>query len=294
MGYETSALTAYVKENEAVILKDAVFGNTYGDTIPVMTHQLGVKSKERIHPSRLDVTLQDVTGCSFSADTDLTFSEREIETHQKKVNAEFCEEDLLDTFAEYEVRVGAQEDAMPFEAEFVDGLVKNVSKQVEKGVWDDLVTIVTSTADSASVISVSAASSTSVYDFIMSVYMAIPEEILDDAVIFVAPALFRSYIKELVDKNFYHYNPADGDLREMFIPGTGVRVRKASGLEGRKVAFATSPRNLYYGTDFLSNKEEVKVWFSDDEDTWRVKMRFNYGAQVAFPDLVVYGTIAGA
>lgn len=292
MPYTVSGLTDYVRENQDIILKDVVFGNTYGDTIPLLTKQLGIKESERIHPSTLDVELQSVTGCGFSAETELVFSEREIETKQKKVNAEFCEEDLIGKFAEYEVRVGANEDALPFEAEITEGLVKGVNKQVEADIWNDFIGIATGTTDSGSVITVSAASNTSAYDFIKKVYMAIPESILEDAVIFTSPAIFREYINDLVNKNFYHYNPADGDLQEMFIPGTGVRVRKAHGLEGKKVAFASSPRNMYYGTDFINNKEEVKVWFSDDNDVWRVKMRFNYGVQVAFPDLVVYGTRA--
>lgn len=294
MAYTVSGLTDYVKENEAIILKDLVFGNAYGDTIPLLTKQLGVKDTERIHPSTLDVTLQNVTGCSFSADTELEFSEREIVTKQKKVNAEFCEEDLLGKFAEYEVTVGPNEDRLPFEAEIIDGMVKSVNGQVETDIWTDFLGICTSSADSGTVVTVSAPSGTSAYDYIMQMYMAIPEKILDDAVIFVSPAIFREYIKDLVDKNFYHYNPADGALSEMFIPGTGVRVRKADGLAGKQNAFASSPRNMIYGTDFLGNKEQVKVWFSDDNDTWRVKMRFNYGVQVAFPDLVVYGTRATA
>ena len=234
MAYTVSGLTDYVKENEAIILKDVVFGNAYGDTIPLMAKQLGIKDKARIHPSTLDVTLQNVTGCSFSADTDLEFSEREIETKQKKVNAEFCEEDLLGKFAEYEVTVGPNADSLPFEAELIDGMVKSVNKQVETDVWTDLIGICSGVADSASVVSVSAASDTSAYEFIMQVYMAIPEEILNDAIIFTAPALFREYIKCLVEKNLYHYNPADGALSEMFIPGTGVRfVRQTASQASR-------------------------------------------------------------
>ena len=294
MAYTVSGLTDYVKENEAIILKDVVFGNAYGDTVPLLTKQLGVKDTARIHPSTLDVTLQNVTGCSFSADTDLEFSEREIVTKQKKVNAEFCEEDLLGKFAEYEVTVDPNADHLPFQAELIDDMVKSVHKQVETDIWADFIAICSGAADSASVVSVSAAAGTSAYEYIMKMYMAIPEQILDDAIIFVSPAVFREYIKDLVEKNLYHYNPADGALSEMFIPGTGVKVRKADGLAGKENAFASSPRNMIYGPDMLSNKEPVKVWFSDDNDTWRVKMRFNYGVQVAFPDLVVYGTRAKA
>ena len=282
MAYNVESLGAYVQENKDIILKDIVFGGEYGNTIPLMTKQLGIKTTEKIHPSTLEAVLQDVSGeCGFTPQGDLKITERSITTSQKKVNMEFCLEKLLGKFAEYKVRVGANEDALPFEAEIIDGLVKSINKQVEKGVWTDLITNTTA--------QLTVASTGTAYERVMAVYMALPEAVLEDAVIFVSPATFREYVKDLVDKNFYHYNPADGDLEEIFIPGSGVKVRKAKGLaeQTEDVIFGTSPKNMIYGTDFMDNKEEVKAWFSDDNDTYRIKVRFNYGANVAFPDLVV-------
>ena len=282
MAYNVSALGTYVQENKDIILKDIVFGGEYGNTIPLMTKQLGIKTTEKIHPSTLEAVLQDVSGeCGFNPQGDLNISERSITTSQKKVNMEFCLEKLLGKFAEYKVRVGANEDALPFEAEIIDGLVKSINKQVEKGVWTDLITNTTA--------QLTVSGEGTAYERVMAVYMALPEAILEDAVIFVSPATFREYVKDLVDKNFYHYNPADGDLEEIFIPGSGVKVRKAKGLaeQTEDVIFGTSPKNMIYGTDFMDNKEEIKAWFSDDNDTYRIKVRFNYGANVAFPDLVV-------
>ena len=282
MAYDVSALGTYVQENKDIILKDIVFGGEYGNTIPLMTKQLGIKTTEKIHPSTLEAVLQDVSGeCGFNPQGDLNITERSITTSQKKVNMEFCLEKLLGKFAEYKVRVGANPDALPFEAEIIDGLVKSINKQVEKDVWKALIT----NTDAQ----LTVASTGTAYERVMAVYMALPEAILEDAVIFVSPATFREYVKDLVDKNFYHYNPADGDLEEIFIPGSGVKVRKAKGLAEQTddVIFGTSPKNMIYGTDFMDNKEEIKAWFSDDNDTYRIKVRFNYGANVAFPDLVV-------
>ena len=282
MAYNVEALGAYVQENKDIILKDIVFGGEYGNTIPLMTKQLGIKTTEKIHPSTLEAVLQDVSGeCGFNPQGDLNISERSITTKQKKVNMEFCLEKLLGKFAEYTVRVGANQDALPFEAEIIDGLVKSINKQVEKDVWTDLIT----NTDAQ----LTVASTGTAYERVMAVYMALPEAVLEDAVIFVSPATFREYVNDLVNKNFYHYNPADGDLEEIFIPGSGVKVKKANGLaeQTEDVIFGTSPKNMIYGTDFMDNKEEVKAWFSDDNDVYRIKVRFNYGANVAFPDLVV-------
>ena len=276
-------LSDYVEENKDIILKDIVFGGTYGNTVPLMQKELGVKGTARIHPATISAVLKEVNGeCGFQAEGDLDIKEVNIETKQYKVNTEFCAEQLIGKFAEYKVRVGANEGALPFEAEIVDGLVKDINRQIENGVWQQLGTASTSNFTYTEV------GATTAYDKIMATYMKMDEKFLEDGIIFVSPSMFREYVKDLVEKNLYHYNPADGALEEIFIPGASVKVRKAKGLSGN-TTYGTSPKNMIYATDFMGNAEEVKAWFSDDNDTYRIKVRFNYGAAFIFPDLVVSG-----
>lgn len=285
MAYNVDALGAYVAENKDIILKDIVFGGEYGNTVPLMQKELGVKGTAKIHPATIAAVLQEVNGdCGFNPSGDLNITDVEIVTKQYKVNTEFCAEKLIGKFAEYKVRVGANEGALPFEAEIVEGLVKDINRQVEEGVWDNLYNV----GGTIDVSFKDMGENVSAYDRVMAVYMAMDEKVLEDGIIFVSPFTFRAYVKDLVDKNLYHYNPADGALEEIFIPGTGVKVRKARGIKGETI-FGTSPKNMIYATDFMGNAEEVKVWFSDDADTYRVKVRFNYGATFAFPNLVVKG-----
>ena len=276
-------LSDYVEENKDIILKDIVFGGTYGNTVPIMQKELGIKDTARIHPASISAVLKEVNGeCGFNEEGDLDIKEVNIETKQYKVNTEFCAEQLIGKFAEYKVRVGANEGALPFEAEIVDGLVKDINRQIENGVWQQLGTASTSNFTYSEV------GATTAYDKIMATYMKMDEKFLEDGIIFVSPSMFREYVKDLVEKNLYHYNPADGALEEIFIPGASVKVRKAKGLSGN-TTYGTSPKNMIYATDFMGNAEEVKVWFSDDNDTYRVKVRFNYGAAFIFPELVVSG-----
>ena len=283
MAYEVTNLGAYVAENKEIILKDIVFGAENGLTIPLMVKELGVKGTAKIHPSTIDAVLQPTNGeCGFSPQGDLTIGEIEIVTEQVKVNTEFCAEKLINKFAEYKVRVGANEDALPFEAEIVEGLVKSINKQVEQGVWNKIKESAIETFNFEEV------GATTAYEKVMATYRRMKDEVLEDGIIFVSPSTFRDYVADLVEKNLYHYNPANGDLNEMFIAGSGVRVRKAIGItDGR--TYGTSPKNMVFATDFMGNAEEVKVWFSDDNDTYRVKVRFNYGAAFIFPNLVVSG-----
>lgn len=302
MAYNVSGLTAYVAENKDVLLRDIVLGGEGGFTVEKLRKQLGVKTSERLHPMNVSTTLQEVTGCGFSAEGETVISERVIDTAQAKVNDEWCEEDLLGKFAEYQVEIQAGKEKLPFEAEIMGQIVRNINKEVERQIWvgdatsDALVDGFVTQAminDSASTITGTTASGASAYQAVLQTLNLIPEEILDDAVIFVSPALFREYIQDLVAANLYHYDPANGAWEEMYIPGSTVKVRKTYGLKGgwgknhQEFIYASTYDNMVYAADLINAKEELKVWFSDDNDVTRLKVRFNFGVKTLFPDAVV-------
>lgn len=296
-GFNVSGLTAYVAENKDVLIRSIVLGEEGGDVVPMLKKQLGVKTSERLHPLTVSPELQAVSGCGFNASGSTVISERVITTAQAKSNDEWCEEDLLGKFAEYEVSIKAGEEKLPFEAEIMREYAKGINKKVEELIWvgskaggdliDGFITLANG-ADSASTITGQTASGASAYEAVKQTLMAIPEEIIDDAVIFVSPATFREYIQDLVAANLYHYDPANGDFSDMFIPGSNVKVHKTYGLKGQDVLYASTLSNMVYGCDLLDAKEEIKVWFSDDNDTTRAKVRFNFGVQTLFPDAVVF------
>lgn len=304
MGYNVSGLTAYVEENKKPLIKDVVLGLKYnGSTIDKLNKQLGVKGKERLHPMSVDVTLQDGTNCGFSAQGSTVISEREIETAMIKANDEFCQNDLIGKFAEYEVRIAAGEEALPFEAEIVDGVITSVNKKLEKLVWQgsksggDLIDgFLTQAegADSAATITGTTATGASVYAAVKQAVMAIPDEILENAVVFVSPSNYRAFVDELVEKNLYHFAPdANQEDVDITFPGTEVKVHKTYGLSGKNnKIIASSYDNLIYGCDMLNSKEEIKFWFSNDQDMERYKILFNAGVKSLFPDMLVVITKA--
>lgn len=307
MAYSVTGLTNYVEVNKDVLIKDIVLGEKYGDTIANLRKQLGVKTKERLN--YLDVTpvLQDGKGCGFNASGTTNFSEREIETAPFKVNDKWCPDDLLGKFAEYLVKYGANANAeggMPFESEILSEIEKGIAKQLEKMVWQgsksgsDLIDgFLTQAlgADSASTIAVSytaATSAVSLYDAVKAVIMKVPEDIIEDAVVFVSPAIFRSLVFELTEKNMYHMKSGEnGEIiedNELVFPGTSVRVHKTHGLEGdKKHIYASVWDNMVYASDMMNDKEEIRLWFSDDDDLYKLKIKWNAGVKTLYPDAVV-------
>ena len=297
MGYTVSGLTNYVEVNKDALIKSVVLGSVYGDTIPNMRKQLGVKTTERLNFLDVDPTIQDGEGCGFSANGKTDFSEREIETIPLKVNDSWCPDDLLGKYSEYLVRFGADANAenMPFEAEILSEIEKKIDLKMEKMVWQGdsglgftgLVELAKG-ADSASTIVATASTAATLYERIKAVVLAIPEEILDKAVIFVSPANYRAFVQEMVEKNYIHFGP-DGTIenKDITFPGTDIKVHKTIGLTGVNTIYASAYENMVYGADLMNDREEVRLWFSDDSDLWKLKIKWNSGVATLYPDMVV-------
>ena len=303
MGYTVSTLTNYVKTNEDALIKSVVLGGVKGDTIDNLSLQTGIKTKERLNYLNVEPSFQDGSSCGFSASGSTEFTERELETKQYKVQDQYCDRVLLGKFAEYQVKINSQKEAsdLPFEAVLMDEIIGGINAGMEKEVWlgtgtgssliKGFVTLAAS-ADSASTVAVSIESGTSVYNAIKKVVMAIPERIIDEAVVFVSPAIYRAFVQEMVEKNYFHYKN-DGNVENMDItfPGTDIKVHKTIGLTGdKKHIYASSYKNMVYGCDLQGDEEKVKVWYDDNSELFKYSIRWNAGVMTYFPDMVVLGT----
>lgn len=297
-GYNVQNLEDYVKTNMDVLVKSIVLGDKYGDTVRNLRKQLGIKTSEKLNLLDVNVKLQDGRDCGFTPEGGTDFSERMINTAIAKLNDEYCQNDLLGKFAEYLVKLNVEdaENNFPFETEILGEIIKKVNKEIERQVWqgdtsgsdliDGFVTIAEG-ADSASTVVVNKVAGQTVYERVQATIMAIPEAILDDAVVFLSPANFRSLQFEMVDKNLYHYDAGKIENEDFIFPGSNVTVHKTHGLTGSDVIYASVWGNMVYGTDMMNDKEQVKVWYNEEDEKEKVKIRFNFGVQTLYPDMVV-------
>ncbi len=305
MAYSVSTLPAYVQENHDLLVKNfALVGNGTRSRISIQT---GVKKDAFINLLNLSPVLQSGEACGFSASGDATISQRTISTANIRVNLEFCEKTLLGKYAEYLVKVNAVDNPFPFEEYITTALTDELNKKIETLIWqgdktshstdsnlkwiDGLVHI--AGAEGTQVKSTdSTFNYNSAYDAIVAVYNALPEDVLaQGAEIYVSPALFRSFMQEMVSKNYFHYNPGNEEYGEFLLPGTDAKVVRTQGLAGTKVVVGTYAKNIVYGTDMENDAEKFDIWFSQDNRTWRVAVEWNSGVQVAFPDMVYYANV---
>ena len=299
MSYNVSALPTYVEEHRLPLIAEAVLK---AKSASLMNLQTDIKSSAAINLVNSTPVFQE-GGCGWQSQGDVTFSQRIINTGLVKINMSFCEKDLLKSWLSYEVKAGLSDESLPFEEYFVNNIIDNVKAGVEKAIWqgdtsshdatlkhtDGLIKILNA---ASGVIKPTIASGTSAYDAIKAVYMAIPETVLDKAVILVGADTFRSYTQELVEKNFYHYSADGYPTEEFIVPGTNTRVIAVNGLNGTGKIVAASLDNLFYGCDLMNDNETLDVWYSKDFQEHRLAMSFNFGVQVGYPNEVVMATLS--
>lgn len=286
----TTALSAYVEERRLPLIKKAILG---ANSLNMVNRQSGVKGVAALNLISTDPVVADASNCGFDAAGTSELSQRMIETKPLKVNMEFCEKTLKNTWAEYNLRWVAEDKDIPYEEYILSEIADKVAAKVESYLWmgDSGLSLsgLTEIAAADGGIEVELATGTSAYDAIQSVYMAIPEEILDKAVIFVPAATFREFMQDLVAKNYFHYDPQNQNFDSFLFPGTNVRVQKINGL--KDYVIAADPDNLFFGYDIEDAPETFDVWYSKDDRVERVAVEWNQGAQIAYPDQVVYAEL---
>ena len=305
--FVVTSLPAYVQDNKDLIIKNfALVGTASRQRFGIQT---GIKTSAYLNYLELNPTLQDGKGCGFTALGSATLTQRTITTAIIKVNMDICPDSLLGKYAEYLVRIGANSNELPFEQYIIDGVTTEINKKIEKLIWQGDTSqssdtdlkwingILKQLASDSDKVAVSIAANTAIYDAIKAVYLAIPEETLErGAEIYVSPANYRDFLMAMVEKKYFNYSgPQDSAPEEFVFPGTDVKVVKTPGLAGVNDRIVASfPENFVYGCDAEGDLEDVKIWFSDDDDLFKLKVKWNSGIAYRFPNQVTLGTIAGS
>lgn len=300
--FVVTSLPAYVATNRDMLIKN--FALAGGNTRKRMTIQTGVKYKEYLNYLELAPTLQDGSDCGFTSAGSATLTQRTITAPSIKIDLDICPRKLIGKYAEYLVRNNAKAEDLPFEEYIMQAVVNDINRKIEKLIWqgdtsktsdaaikwtDGLLKI--AGADSA-VVDVDMAAANDAYTDIKTVVDKLTEETLErGGEVYVSPALYRSFMSALVEKNYYHYSGSEAaNDTEFYFPGTGVKVVCTPGLAGSTSIVGTFAGNLVYGCDIEGDSEDIDLWYSKDDRVFKLEALWNTGVQFAYPDQVVLGT----
>lgn len=290
--FSLAGISTYVDESHDDLIKAAVLGAKSIDEFQLQT---GVKGKTSINLLDATVVFQDGSECGFSDNGALTVTKRYIEPAILKVDMAFCEKDLLGHAEQHLIKVGAGKESNPWEQAFTEMLNGRANEAVEKMIWqgdsstlgsvefDGLTTILATESATLTDIVVDVTAQDTVWDKVVAVYTAIPEEVIAESTIYVSPAVYRGLVQELTASNLYHYLVTD-DKDRITLPGTTVSVVNKPGLTGADYDIvALQPDHTYVGVDMKGDEETWKIGYFEKDEEWYWKLRFAMGVQVAFP-----------
>lgn len=293
MAINVSALTAYVEEQRLPLIRKTVFA---APSTKYFNLQTGIKHSAALNILNTEVEFGDGATCGWDEAGSSAFSQRTLEVGNFKVNMSFCDKAMLKYWMGYDVRVAAGQKSLPFEEDFVNGIIDGVRVKLEDMIWkgvkandkmDGLLTILKA---ESGVIKPTIAAGSSIYEKTLAAYKAIPASKLESASIFMGIDNFRDLVLELTAKNLYHYSPEVDSALEIVLPGTNTKVRGVAGLNGEKAIVAADGENIYFGVDMEGDEERFDLWYSKDNQEFRLAINFNAGVQIAFPDEVVLAT----
>ena len=297
MAINVSALTAYVEEQRLPLIRKTIFA---APSVKHFNLQTGVKHSAALNILNTSVAFGDGATCGWDEAGTSAFSQRVLEVGNYKVNMSFCDRAMLKYWNGYEVRVAAGQKSLPFEEEFVEGVISDIKDKMERNIWqgvkatDRMDGILTILAGEQSVIKPTVAQGATAYDKALAAYKAIPAAKLDKAAIFMGVDEFRDLVLELTSKNLYHYDPANNaETLSYKLPGSNVIVEGVEGLDGADKEYIIGGRlsNLFVGVDLEGDTDTFDFWYSKDDRIFKLAIEFALATQVAFPDEIILGKI---
>jgi len=301
MSLNVSALTAWTDENKLDLIAKSILK---GRTIDIINVQPGITNSATINTLNSNPTFA-AGGCGWSAAGTTVLSQRAITVCPIKLNEAICLDNLETYFTSVQMRPGSYNEEIPFEQLFAEEKANQVSSLVDQLIWvgdtntsgnlglcDGLLKLMQNDASVVDVTSLGFVASTIVAS-VDAMVAATPTDILDhdDLTLFMGYDLYRIYSAALRDANLFHYSGAEDQGQEFsqMIPGTNVRAIAVKGLNGRSNFVLTSAKNLYVGVDMLSEMEDFRIFFSEDNDEVRTRIKFKIGVNYAFSDFIVLG-----
>lgn len=287
-----SALKNYLSANRDQLIAKALFNNKASKFFNLMT---GVKNPQAIIRVDVEAPLQDGSTCGFNPDGDDVYSNRTITPVAVCVQKEWCPKDWLQTYKAQDVAIAAGRETMPYEEKISNLVAERISDNIEKLIMEgdtnnsDLMdgfetlveTDITNNVIPAG--NVVAKGTDDIYTRCQKLWQACDAELMKRAEIWMSIANFKALINNLVNSNLYHIFEVHDGSYEMTLPGTSTLVRGISSITADKI-YMFDPKEVYYAVD-LENQEEVfDIWYSKDNQKFRLNCEMMVGLNYAIPE----------
>lgn len=297
---DVTKLPAYVEEQRLPLIRTAVLGAKSAELFQLVT---GVKGDTALNILNTNISFADGATCGFTDAGTSEISQRIIHPGHIKVQAEWCDKALLKKWTQYAVEIGANRKSLPFEEDFINGVLEQIKQNVEIAIWqgdkssgeanknkfDGLIKTI---GAANNVVRTTYAAGSTIASIVNDVYEKIPSKAYSkgDVCIFMGTDAYRKLIQEYIANSNIVVSNAMNDVAmpdTILMPGTNCRLYGVPGLDGTGKFYGSYKDNFVYATDLMSDEETFDFWYSQDARANRMEVSFVAGADVQFPDLVV-------
>jgi hypothetical protein len=298
MALDFTALTAYTDEiSEASRFAAVANSRTLADGL--VTMMPNVKRSRSLNLITTNLTAADGDSCGFTAAGNDVYSQRDLTVTDIMYNKEWCPNDFEDFWTQVTLSAGSYYDENVSEVQIiVDNLIENIAQNTEDYIWqgnsglslNGFVDVLDAVSGTTVLTSTGVAWATNEIAVLTQMFEDIPEAVVgkDDMTIFMGLDYSRELLVALRAENNFNFAP-DESFTSFRFPGLPLRIEAVEGLTGSSRIIAARRSNLFVGFDAEGDMNDFRLWFSNDNDTIRFKLRHKLGTQVAFPaEITVY------
>jgi len=303
MAFDKSALSEVIKQVNGGF-KMVVNGIQEGVTVKLLkdskNYQAGVITSAPILKMNTDVVLQK-QGCGRIANGGVAFGETEVSVTKLASYQDWCFDDLEGTYLT-EVTAAAEgvEDrvlSQEYVKQILDTQVAKMKLKGELLLWQGDTTKTTNPdlkwfngiekQVAAGTTAISVSGSTSISDKLYDLYDAVDEDILEaeDTYMFMSKAVHRAYAREL-----YKADKTNVDTDLVFAK-TDLKIIVVPGLKGSKNVYISRLSNFHMAFTGVPETESIEMWFSKDDNIYKLNAYFSLGIKVIDPSQVVFASI---
>lgn len=309
MAFSVGSLANYTNEQSTDLLVKALFGSKTATLLQSSNQvQVGVKSASALNILASTVFFQ-ADGCGYLSSGTTTFTQRTITVGAVKVEETLCPKTLEAKWMQTQIMPGSPT-MIPFEEQIGNEKAAVIAQTLETAMWtgdtgsgnpnlsrfdgfNKLIAAASPVLGNATPTTFTTVTNANIDDILDQIYANVPAAVAakDDLVCFLGVDNFKLMLINLKNANLFHYVADAAQTMEMIYPGTNMKLIAVGGLNGTNKMAAGSLSNFFMGTDLIDENEEVKMWYSIDNDEVRVRFTFKAGVQVAFPGEIVYFTL---
>lgn len=309
MGFSVDALNAFNNELAGPMIGDIVFRGNTSEFVNVVEH---VKYKTPLNLYSVDPyfqggdTVSSPSGSTEFTQRDLVVSKR---TAYDNWNLQLLTEKYLGVSALPE---GSYEDSLNILSELGNDLVAKAQQENDDFIWNAVSgstfanSTVVAEADgfkklisgSTSGVKVPAASQTgsaqfgaaitsaNAYDQITDGIALLDANVLDrDLIVWCGTSVFIKIVNGLTKQNLFHFDPTSVERRGTYysvpLPGyPNITIVGTWGLRSSDRVIIGPPSDMFIGTDLSSDTANFRVWFSEDDDALKYRLRNKLGVNV--------------